>query len=401
MKKRLMLVMGLAVAALGIGATAAVLGTTPAVFTRATGETRSIVLNAADFTTENGEFSKGGITFHYEKFSVDGNTVTIATGGLIFMTMAHYSGESVSDGGLMGNGFTALSFTDYDQDGVGSVAFGKKATNDDPAATYTVAASMDLTHQDDKSAVPSDNRRRIHINAAHTLSFTKITYSYECVEAQPTIEISGDTHVDKGDDITLTATTERVDGSATYNWISSADGVATVAGNGKTATVTGVAAGEVTITVQAIVDTVVVASDTFNITVLSTDMPTAELPVIESGNAGRLTKVEGASIWVYLNNSSLGISGVNADSIIADIAISSSSSNPDAAPYVDGGNSAMKYTGHRFDDYGDGTVRLYIDLNVGVQTTWNVTIVATIKLAISGTQYVKTISFYNGEYQHA
>ena len=399
MKKRLMLVMGLAVAALGIGATAAVLGTTPAVFTRATGETRSIVLTAADFTTENGEFSKGGITFHYEKFSVDGNTVTIATGGLIFMTMAHYSGESVSEGGLMGNGFTALSFTDYYQDGVGSVAFGKKATEDGVSATYTVAASMDLTHEDSTAAVPSDNRRRIHINAAHTLSFTKITYSYECVEAQPAIEISGDTHVDKDHDITLTAATERVDGSATYNWISSDTDVATVVGNGKSATVTGVAAGEVTITVQAIVDTVVVASDTFNITVLSTDMPTEELPVIVQGNGP--TKIEGAGIWVYLDNTALGITGANAESILADITISATSEKEAAQPYVDGGSNALTYDHHTFDDYGANTVRLYIVMNNGVPTDWDMTITVAIKLTIKGTNYVKTISFFNGAYQNA
>lgn len=267
MKKRLMVVMGLAVAALGIGATAAVLGTTPAVFTRATGETRSIVLTAADFSDGNGDFSKAGLSFHYEKISVVGNTVTIATSGTLQMTMSHYSGESVSEGGLMGNGFTALAFTDYYQDGVGSVAFGKKGTVDDILATYTVAASMDLTHQDGGAEVPSDNRRRIHINAAHTLSFTKITYSYECVEAKPTIEISGDQFVEKNATGNLTATTERVDGSATYNWTSSNTDVATVVGNGKSDTVTGVAAGGATITVKAIVNEAVVATDTFALTV--------------------------------------------------------------------------------------------------------------------------------------
>ncbi len=269
MKKRLMVVMGLALGALTIGAAAVVLGTTPAVFTRATGETRTIVVNAADFGAgSSGNFNKGGMEFHYEGASKDGDTVTL-TKGRIYMTMAHYSGESVSAGGLRGNGFTAMAITDLNVvTGDGHIVYAKPGDGDGVTGTYSVAANIDLTHQNGGAEVTSANRVRIHFEGGNaTISFTKITYTYECVEATPSVTISGDAYVDKNSSITLTATPDYVDGSATYQWSSSDTNKATVVGNGLTATVNGVAAGNVNITVEAVVNEAVVASDTFAVTV--------------------------------------------------------------------------------------------------------------------------------------
>ena len=142
-----------------------------------------------------------------------------------------------------------------------------------------------------------------------------------------------------------------------------------------------------------------VARKTVSIVVLDAGATVEVLPVIAQGNSP--TKIEGAGIWVYLDNTDLGITGANAESILADITIRATSENPAAAPYVDGGSNALAYDHHTFDDYGANTVRLFIFMNAGVPTDWDMTIEVAIKLTISGQEYAKTISFFNGVYQQA
>ena len=343
MKKRLMLVMGLAVAALGIGATAAVLGSTPAVFTRATGETRSIVLNAADFTAASGNFNKSGIVFHYEGISKNGNTVTMSNGQL-YMTMDHYSGDSI-EGGLRGNGFTALAIDGLKLSGAGYIIYGKTGTADNAAATYSVAANVDLTRNGE---VLNAKRRRIHINSGTegSISFTKITYTYECVAATPTVVISGDTSVNKGSTLNLTAETQDIANTATYTWTSSPASVATIVGDGKSATVTGVAGGDATITVQAVVNEAVVASDTFAITVIEEAATYYKVEVLASSNW------VGAGLNYHINPSSVGKTSAQLGALTFSMELTSLTGNP----------LAFSMTGSH--DYGNAQIVSDTDTNV-------------------------------------
>lgn len=342
MKKRLMLVMGLAVAALGIGATAAVLGTTPAVFTRATGETRSIVLTAADFTAESGNFNRSGIEFHYDNASVHGNTVTL-TEGRVYMTTAHYSGDSLSEGGLRGNGFTTLTIDELNKTGDGSVVYAKQDV-EGPATGFEVASSIDLTKG---GTLASAERVRVMVECGHaTISFTKMTFTYQCVEATPTIEISGDASVNKGSTLNLTAETTDIANTATYTWTSLNTDVATIVGDGKSATVTGVAGGNATITVQAIVGGVVVDSDTYAITVIEEAATYEKVEVLAS------SKWVGAGLNYHINPNSAGKTSAELGSLSFSMELTSLT------------GSALSFKMDDFHNYGEGGLLNNDDTNI-------------------------------------
>ena len=108
------------------------------------------------------------------------------------------------------------------------------------------------------------------------------------------------------------------------------------------------------------------------------------LPFIPEGN--QLAKIEGAGIWMYLDNTSLGITGANAGDIVA-------SSTVTAVDSLD--SSAVTINSFQFDDYGTNTVRLYALMPDAVHTTIDVT--ANIK--IGQKLYKGTASFKNGAYQ--
>ena len=108
------------------------------------------------------------------------------------------------------------------------------------------------------------------------------------------------------------------------------------------------------------------------------------LPFIPMGN--QLAKIDGAGIWMYLDNTSLGITGANAGDIVA-------SSTVTVVDSLD--SSAVSFKLFQFDDYGTNTVRLYVEMPDAVHTTIDVT--ANIK--IGQKLYKGTASFKNGAYQ--
>lgn len=108
------------------------------------------------------------------------------------------------------------------------------------------------------------------------------------------------------------------------------------------------------------------------------------LPFIPMGN--QLAKIDGAGIWMYLDNTSLGITGANAGDIVA-------ASTVTAVDPLD--SSAVTINSFQFDDYGTNTVRLYALMPDAVHTTIDVT--ANIK--IGQKLYKGTASFKNGAYQ--
>ena len=108
------------------------------------------------------------------------------------------------------------------------------------------------------------------------------------------------------------------------------------------------------------------------------------LPFIPMGN--QLAKIDGAGIWMYLDNTSLGITGANAGDIVA-------SSIVTVVDSLD--SSAVSFKLFQFDDYGTNTVRLYALMPDAVHTTIDVT--ANIK--IGQKLYKGTASFKNGAYQ--
>ncbi len=82
---------------------------------------------------------------------------------------------------------------------------------------------------------------------------------------------------------------------------------------------------------------------------------TKPLPIIEKGNQS--TKIEGAGIWIYLDNTELGITGANASEFNVAVEVSCKTGSGD--------NFDVTVTNKQFDDYGTNTVRLYIVLDKG------------------------------------
>ena len=121
------------------------------------------------------------------------------------------------------------------------------------------------------------------------------------------------------------------------------------------------------------------------------DTPTPSgdaLPVIPAGNENRKTQIEGAGIWIYLDNTSLGITGANA----SEIHDASTVSIKDHAS-----GSPVTLSSWEFNDYlADGkTVRLYAIMPDASHTTIDV----DISLKIGTKTYTGTASFVNGVYQ--
>ena len=138
-----------------------------------------------------------------------------------------------------------------------------------------------------------------------------------------------------------------------------------------------------------------VARKTVSIVVLDAGATVNVLPVKNT------SRVEGAGIFVYLDNTDLDITPEIAGSIIKEISITASSDNPNAQPYVTGGTNPLTYNDSHFEGYTADSVTLYVTMNVGVPADWDMTIEVAIKLTISGQEYAKTISFFNGVYQQA
>ena len=124
------------------------------------------------------------------------------------------------------------------------------------------------------------------------------------------------------------------------------------------------------------------------------------LPVVAEGNAGRQTHVEGADAWIYLDNKDLGITGANADAVIAassvDLLVSYDGDNEAAKPYVTGGSAAVVMkNGFSFNDYDDAnhTVRLLINMDKGLDSSWGVKHAFTIRLVVGDKTYEGVVNF--------
>ena len=108
---------------------------------------------------------------------------------------------------------------------------------------------------------------------------------------------------------------------------------------------------------------------------------TKDLPIIEKGNQS--TKIEGAMLWIYLDNSELGITGDNATDYTVAAEVTSLTSAG-----ADFGVSVTKYA---FEDYGTNSVRLTIYLDKGPGADFTTT--AKITLTHGDDVYTKTTSF--------
>lgn len=109
-----------------------------------------------------------------------------------------------------------------------------------------------------------------------------------------------------------------------------------------------------------------------------------ELPVVPKGNS--LTKIDGAGIWIYVDNTSLGITGDNKDQTTIDVTVTDTENDTN-----------VSYKNAWWDDFNDNgtkTVRLFIQLDAAHNN-----LKVDVKVKVNGVWYAKTVTFKNGAYE--
>ena len=262
-------------------------------------ENGSYTLTAANFSNGAGDVVVGdGITWHYNSVAVVGDTVTVSD----VMYTSVRSG-STRNGSRRGDGYTRLQFTGLDlTDAVGLVVHETDIDGAVKKGGNEVSADVDLTFG---GTVSSEDRRGLHFAQAggSSFSFTSLTLSYDCTAVSPAVEITtAAPTLDVGENAVLqTATSDVFAGDVTaFNWVSSDTDVATIVGNGATATVTGVADGTATVTVTMSVNGEGAFTDTLLVTVSET--PSTPVDV----DLGEGSFILGNQVFTYFDTTSTG-----------------------------------------------------------------------------------------------
>ena len=126
--------------------------------------------------------------------------------------------------------------------------------------------------------------------------------------------------------------------------------------------------------------------------------------------ADKTSKVEGAGYWIYLDNTSLGITGENAAAIIASanitITVEEGNSPEESKAAIEGflasaGKTQAETLGDvkQFDSYEAGSVRLYFTVQAGIDPSWQIKQTVNISLTINEVTYSSTLVFIGGVLQ--
>lgn len=113
------------------------------------------------------------------------------------------------------------------------------------------------------------------------------------------------------------------------------------------------------------------------------DIHYEELPVVPKGNS--LTKIDGAGIWIYVDNTNLGITGDNASQTTINVTVTD----------TDTGTN-VSYQTARWDELnanGTKTVRLFIQLDAAHNN-----LKVDVKVKVNGVWYAKTVNFVDCKY---
>lgn len=135
--------------------------------------------------------------------------------------------------------------------------------------------------------------------------------------------------------------------------------------------------------------TIVEGTNNVTVKLKGQTVTTKDLPIIEKGNQS--TKIEGAGIWIYLDNTDLGITAANASefNVVAEVTCKTSA----------GSDFEVNVTNKEFNDYGKNTVRLYILLDKGPGADFKTTV--KITMTHGSDVYEKTTSFTGSAWDEA
>ena len=361
MKKKKLVVLIASVSVLAASAAVALAvnkkGLSNPMFTRAgTIDHGSYTITAANLNNGNGDFEVGGERWHYEGVSVDGNTVTLT--GLMYT--ATRSGQTAA-ANRRGNGYTRMVFEGLDLSKAAGPVYHEFDVNWTlKKGGNPLAADNDLTFS---GTVAAADRRGVQIVQGNpsSLSFTSLTMYYDCTDVIPQVDITTEPlSVGVGEDGQITATRSDVyDGDVVeYSWSSSDDNIATVAGSGLNATVTGVAAGSATITVTMRVNGSDY-TDTVGVTVTAAAAQVVEMSVLDT------SRVEGAGVFCRFNPSSASVTASQLDTY----------TNSAVVNFVDPGvsNDINHYV---LQEKGDSSYTAYVvfDSAVGLNGQFTITV---------------------------
>ena len=256
----------------------------------------SYTITAADFSVNgNGSLIAGGENWNYEGATVSGNTVTIS--GILYSNS--FSGTDAV-GGRRGDGYTRMVINGLDKSSaVGLVLYEKSVTQAVKNTITDITSDMDLTVG---GTIDGKDRRGLQFaqGAGGSFSFTSITLYYACTAVTPEVQINETTFtVGVGETGQLSTSISDVYPSDTvsYAWSSSDEDVATVDASG---VVTGVAAGNATITVTMTVNGHDY-TDSLEITVNAAAATVVEMATLDT------SRIQGAGLFCVFDPSSAGV----------------------------------------------------------------------------------------------
>lgn len=334
----------------------------------------SYTITAADFTANgSGSLIAGGENWNYEGATISGNTVTIS--GILYSSS--FSGSDAVSG-RRGDGYTRMVINGLDKSSaVGLVLYEKSVTQAVKHTITDITSDMDLTVG---GTIDSKDRRGLQFaqGAGSSFSFTSITVYYACTSVTPEVHINETTFtVGVGETGQLSTSIADVYPSDTvsYAWSSSNEDVATVDASG---VVTGVAAGNSTITVTMTVNGHDY-SDSLEITVNAAAATVVEMATLNT------SRIQGAGLFCVFNPSSASVTAAQLNGFTRNTTLEFA--NPDTA-------NAINFV--NYQDTFDDSYTAYIVMNSAVGLNDAFTVTSDFRDGANNTIYRAVWHFDNG-----
>ena len=334
----------------------------------------SYTITAADFPVSgNGSISVGGETWNYEGATISGSTVSISG---VFYTNS-YSGADAADG-RRGDGYTRMVIGGFDKSqAVGLVVYEKAVTQAVKNTITDVTADLDLTVG---GTIDGKDRRGLQFaqGAGGSFSFTSMTLYYACTAVTPEVHIN-ETSLTVGVGETATVSTSVSDvypsDVKTFAFTSSDEDVATVDEYG---VVTGVAAGNATITVTMTVNGHDY-TDSLEIEVTAAAATIVQMNILDS------SMIQGAGIFCKFDPSSASVTAAQLNSFTRTTTVEFADPNT---------NNDINFV--NYQDTFDTSYTAYIVMNSAVGLNNAFTVTSDYRDSANNTIYRAVAHFDNG-----
>ncbi len=301
MKKKIKVLSLLAVAALG-GAGVLAIGTNgmmkPFGITASEDNVRSFVVTAEEIRAalggdgsstdrKSGTFVACGLGFSVSGAYYADGKINIAGGSIYNSDLA---GATVDANNRVGTGFKQIEIKGLDSKNGLTASFQDDSLTDIEAISVAADSAGDKTVALSKSGKAS--RVKLEFATGEGTSFTSIVFTYTCGDATPLINhiVATKSEISVGDSCVLTAVTSYTTSAAEYTWTSSNADIANVQKltNGSTATVSGQAEGEATITC-VLHDGEHESTATYTIRVTKADAAATSVTIADKSSVGTMT----------------------------------------------------------------------------------------------------------------